>query len=184
MINIAAVDLPQGTEDLVLEVVRSGMLAQGPMVARFEAEFAAIVGVRHAVAVNNGTTALVAALQVLDLEPGDEVVTSPFTFVATLNAILEAGATAVFADIRDSDFCIDPDAAKAAIGPRTKVLMPVHLYGQCADMGPLTALAEEHRLCDLSRTPRRPTPRRSMTGGLVRSVWVLLVLRDEERHHR
>src|SRR5690242_5250589 len=90
------------------------------MVQRFERDFAAIVGVRHAVAVNNGTTALVAALQVLDLTPGDEVVTSPFTFVATLNAILEAGATAVFADIRAEDFCLDPDAVDAAVGPRTR----------------------------------------------------------------
>ena len=146
MIPVSAVDLPPGAEELVLQVLRSGMLAQGPMVARFEQEFAAIVGVRHAVAVNNGTTALVAALQVFDLAPGDEVLTSPFTFVATLNAILEAGATAVFADISEDDFCLDPAAAAAAIGPRTRVLMPVHLYGQCADMDRLDALARQHRL--------------------------------------
>jgi dTDP-4-amino-4,6-dideoxygalactose transaminase len=146
VIPVSTVDIPPGTEELVLQVLRSGMLAQGPMVARFEQDFAALLGVRHAVAVNNGTTALVAALQVLDLSPGDEVLTSPFTFVATLNAILEAGATAVFADISEDDFCLDPAAAAAAIGPRTKVLMPVHLYGQCADMDRLGALAEEHRL--------------------------------------
>jgi dTDP-4-amino-4,6-dideoxygalactose transaminase len=96
--------------------------------------------------VNNGTTALVAALQVLDLQPGDEVLTTPFTFVATLNAILESGATAVFADIREEDFCLDPESVKAAIGPRTKVLMPVHLYGQCADMDALVPAAREHGL--------------------------------------
>jgi perosamine synthetase len=145
MIPITVVDV-RDAEPLVLEVVRSGVIAQGPMVKRFEEAFAEVAGVRHAVAVNNGTTALVAAIQVLDLQPGDEVITSPFTFVATLNAILEAGATARFADIRADDFCIDPDAVASAIGPRTKVLMPVHLYGQTADMGKLAPLAAEHGL--------------------------------------
>lgn len=145
MIPITVVDV-RDAEPLVLEVVRSGVIAQGPMVKRFEDAFAQVAGVKHAVAVNNGTTALVAAIQVLDLQPGDEVITSPFTFVATLNAILEAGATARFADIRADDFCIDPDAVAAAIGPRTKVLMPVHLYGQTADMGKLAPLAAEHGL--------------------------------------
>ncbi|MGI8761728.1 MAG: DegT/DnrJ/EryC1/StrS family aminotransferase [Jatrophihabitantaceae bacterium] len=146
MIPVSSVVIPPETEDLVREVLRSGMLAQGPLVKRFEDEFAAITGVRHAVAVNNGTTALVASLQVLGLKPGDEVLTSPFTFVATLNAILEAGATAVFADIRAEDFCLDPAAAEAAIGARTKVLMPVHLYGQCADMDALAPLAARNGL--------------------------------------
>ena len=108
VIPISVVRLDEEAERLAIEVIRSGMIAQGPMVRRFEEAFAELVGVRHAVAVNNGTTALVAALQVLDLSPGDEVVTSPFTFVATLNAILEAGATARFADIREDDFCVDP----------------------------------------------------------------------------
>ena len=145
MIPITVVDV-RDAEPLVLEVLRSGVLAQGPMVKRFEEAFAAAVGVRNAVAVNNGTTALVASLQVLDLEPGDEVVTSPFTFVATLNAILEAGATARFADIREDDFAVDPAALEKAVTDRTKVLMPVHLYGQCADMAPIADLAEQHGL--------------------------------------
>src|SRR5437667_118546 len=122
------------------------MPAQGPMVARLERDFAEFIGVRHAVAVNNGTTALVAAVQALDLQPGDEVVTSPFTFVATLNAILEAGATARFADIRTDDFNVDPEALAAAIGPRTRVLLPVHLYGQAADMDRIAPLAAKHGL--------------------------------------
>src|SRR3954467_589816 len=133
MIPITVVDV-RDAEDLVVEVLRSGAIAQGPMVKRFEDAFAAVSGTKHAIAVNNGTTALVASLEVLDLRPGDEVITSPFTFVATLNAILEAGATARFADIRADDFCLDPAAAAAAIGPRTRVLMPVHLYGQTAEM--------------------------------------------------
>lgn len=145
MIPITVVDV-RDAEPLVTEVLRSGVIAQGPMVKRFEDGFAKVAGVDHAVAVNNGTTALVASIQVLDLKPGDEVVTSPFTFVATLNAILEAGATARFADIREDDFCVDPQAVAAAVGPRTKVLMPVHLYGQTADMGALVPIAEQHGL--------------------------------------
>ena len=130
----------------MIEVIRSGMIAQGPMVERFERTFAELVGVRHAIAVNNGTTALVAALQALDLKPGDEVVTSPFTFVATVNAILEAGATARFADIREDDFNVDPDAMEAAIDERTAALIPVHLYGQCADMPRIADTAARHGL--------------------------------------
>lgn len=145
MIPITAVDVVDA-EALVLEVLRSGVIAQGPMVLRLEELVASAAGVPHAVAVNSGTTALVAALQVLDLRPGDEVITSPFTFVATLNAILQAGATARFADIDEHDFCVDPAAVAAQLGPRTRVLMPVHLYGQPADMPSLTRLAGEHGL--------------------------------------
>jgi perosamine synthetase len=146
VIPISAVRLGPEAERLAVKVIRSGMIAQGPMVQRFETRFAELVGARHAVAVNNGTTALVAALQVLDLAPGDEVITSPFTFVASLNAILEAGATARFADIGADDFCVDPAAVAAAIGPDTRVLMPVHLYGQAADLPALAALRAEHGL--------------------------------------
>ncbi|MBG0827445.1 DegT/DnrJ/EryC1/StrS family aminotransferase [Planomonospora sp. ID67723] len=140
MINVSSVSLPPETEELVLEVLRSGMIAQGPRVAELEEAFAAVCGVPHAVAVNNGTTALVAALQALDLRPGDEVVTTPFSFVATLNAILEAGATVRFADVLD-DFTIDPAAVGALVGERTRAIIPVHLYGLPADMAALEALA-------------------------------------------
>lgn len=146
MIPISSVQFGQEEEELVLQVLRSGSIAQGPMVKRFEDAFASSFGARHAIAVNNGTTALVAALQVMDLEPGDEVVTSPFTFVATLNAILEAGATATFGDIREDDFNLDAESAASRITPRTRVLLPVHLYGQMADMAPLAALADKHGL--------------------------------------
>jgi perosamine synthetase len=146
MIPITSVRLGPEEEAAALEVLRSGMLAQGARVAELEKRFAELQGAKHAVAVNNGTTALIAALQVLDLGPGDEVVTTPFTFVATLNAILETGATATFADILDEDFNVDPDAVAAAITPRTKVLMPVHLYGQMADMARIAPLASEHGL--------------------------------------
>ena len=146
MIPISVVDLPPETETLVLSVLRSGNLAQGRQVANLEASFGQAIGARNVVAVNSGTTALVAALEVLDLEPGDEVITSPFTFVATLNAILEAGAVARFADISAADFCVRPDAIEAAVTPRTRAVLPVHLYGQCADMGAITALARANDL--------------------------------------
>ncbi len=145
MIPITTVRIGEEEERLVLEVLRSGQLAQGVFVERFEEMFAERHGVRHAIAVNNGTTALVAAMQAIGLRPGDEVITSPFTFVATLNAILEAGATARFADIGD-DFNILPDAVAALVNDRTKAIMPVHLYGYMADMDPLLAIAAAHDL--------------------------------------
>lgn len=141
-ITISSVLIGTEEEELVLQVLRSGRLAQGPMVQRLELAFAQLLGVRHVVAVNNGTTALVAAIQALKLRPGDEIITSPFSFVATLNAILEAGATVRFADIGE-DFCLDPDSTAAMIGPRTRAILPVHLYGLPADMTRLQPIAEQ-----------------------------------------
>jgi dTDP-4-amino-4,6-dideoxygalactose transaminase len=145
MIPITTVRIGEEEERLVLEVLRSGQLAQGVYVERFERQFAEIHGVEHAIAVNNGTTALVVAMQALGIGPGDEVITSPFTFVATLNAIIEAGATARFADIGD-DYNMSPANTAALINDRTKAIMPVHLYGYMADMHPLVELAEQHGL--------------------------------------
>ncbi|WP_236790132.1 DegT/DnrJ/EryC1/StrS aminotransferase family protein [Amycolatopsis sp. GM8] len=145
MIPLTVVDV-RDAESLVIDVLRSGGLAQGPMVKRFEDAFARVAGTAHAIAVNSGTTALVASLQALGLRPGDEVITSPFTFVATLNAILQSGATVRFADVARADFALDPDSVAELLGPRTKVLLPVHLYGQMADMGKLAPLAAEHGL--------------------------------------
>jgi perosamine synthetase len=142
-IRISAVDLGAEEEALALEVLRSGHLAQGPMVARLEQEFCALAGTTHAVAVSSGTTALVAALEALGVGEGDEVITSPFTFVATLNAILEAGATASFVDIGD-DFTISGDAVASAIGASTRAVMPVHLYGLPAGMGSIVQVAADH----------------------------------------
>ncbi len=141
-IAISSVLIGTEEEELVLQVLRSGRLAQGPMVERLEQAFAKLHEVRHVIAVNNGTTALVAAIQALKLQPGDEIITTPFSFVATLNAILEAGATARFADIGD-DFCLDPDSVATLIGPRTRAIMPVHLYGLPADMPALRAIADQ-----------------------------------------
>lgn len=146
MIPISAVKLGAEVERAVLEVIRSGRLAQGPVVEQLEQEFARTVGVPQAVAVDNGTTALVAALESVGLEPGDEVITSPFTFVATLNAILDTGASVRFADIDRSDFCLTAQTVQAAVTSRTRAVVPVHLFGQCADMTAIGALAARNGL--------------------------------------
>lgn len=132
-IGVSRVEVGREEEELVLQVLRSGWLAQGPMVERLEASFRDLTRARHAVAVSSGTAALVAALQALEISPGDEVVTSPFTFAATLTAILNAGATAVFADIGD-DFNVSAHELAAAVTRQTRAVMPVHLYGLPADM--------------------------------------------------
>src|SRR5688572_29297970 len=139
-IPITRVVVTPEQEAAVLAVLRSGGLAQGPVVRTLEERFAAHHGVAHAVAVSNGTVALVAALEAVGLGPGDEVITSPFSFVATLNAILESGATVRFAEITD-DYTIDPASVAALVGPRTRAIMPVHLYGLPADMDALTSIA-------------------------------------------
>jgi perosamine synthetase len=146
MIPITTVRFGPEVETSVLEVLRSGMVAQGPKVAALEQAFAQLCGVPHAVAVNNGTTALVAAFAALGIGPGHEVITSPFTFVATVNAALEVGATVRFADIRADDFCLDPASIEAVLTQHTAALVPVHLYGQCADMGAIATIAERHDL--------------------------------------
>jgi dTDP-4-amino-4,6-dideoxygalactose transaminase len=126
--------------------MRSGMLAQGPEVAAFESEFSEIVGGRHSVAVNSGTSALHMAFIAAGVGPGDEVIVPSFSFAATANAVALAGATPVFADIELDHFNLDPKAVEAAITPRTKAIMPVHLYGHPADLVALKAIAEKHDL--------------------------------------
>ena len=145
MIPVSQVIVGDEEQRGVLEVLRSGTLAQGEKVAQLEDAFAAAHGVAHAIAVSNGTVALTAALRALGIGPGDEVITTAFSFNATLNAILETGATARFADIRD-DFTVDPDAMAALVNSRTAALLPVHLYGLPADMIAITALAARHGL--------------------------------------
>jgi dTDP-4-amino-4,6-dideoxygalactose transaminase/acetyltransferase-like isoleucine patch superfamily enzyme len=144
-IPLAKVVLGADAEQAVLGVLRSGHLASGRWVGELETSFARAHDARHAVAVSNGTAALVAALRAHRVGPGDEIITSPLTFVATLNAILEVGATARFADVAD-DLTVDPSAVAALVTPRTRVLMPVHLYGLPAAMPELTAIARQHGL--------------------------------------
>ena len=118
----------------------------GAEVAEFEKEFAAYCGAAQGIGVNNGTSALHMALLAADIGAGDEVITTPFTFVASVAAIWYAGAKPVFVDIDPQSYLIDPDRIEAAITPRTKAILPVHLYGQPCDMGAIQAIARKHGL--------------------------------------
>ncbi|MDO4612457.1 MAG: DegT/DnrJ/EryC1/StrS family aminotransferase [Actinomycetaceae bacterium] len=133
--------------EAVSRVIRSGMLAQGPEVAAFESEFGEqMVDGCCCVAVNSGTAALHVGLLAAGIGPGDEVIVPSFTFAATGNSVALTGATPVFADIEGEYFSLDPDAVEAAITPRTKAIMPVHLYGHPANMTRLVEIASRHNL--------------------------------------
>ncbi|MEV0199609.1 DegT/DnrJ/EryC1/StrS family aminotransferase [Nonomuraea sp. NPDC050691] len=135
--------------DAVETVFRSGQLVLGESVRRFEEEFAARHGVRHCVGVDNGTNAVKLGLQALGVGPGDEVVTVSNTAAPTVVAIDAVGATPVFVDVDPATYLMDVAAVEAAVTPRTRCLLPVHLYGQCVDMAPLERLAEERGLAIL-----------------------------------
>lgn len=128
------------------ETLRSGRYILGPNVEAFEREAASYLGVKHALGVANGTDALHLAVAALGIGRGDEVITPAFTFIATGEAIAYTGATPVFVDVDPRTFNVDPAAVAAAIGPRTKAILPVHLFGQAADMDALGALAARHGL--------------------------------------
>ena len=130
----------------VNRVLDTGQYILGEEVAAFETEFASYVGAQHGVALNSGTSALHLALLAAGVGRGDEVITVPFTFVATVAAICYTGAQPVFVDIDPKSFTMDTTQLEAAITPRTKAIMPVHIYGQSADMDPILAIARKHGL--------------------------------------
>ncbi|MBM3839457.1 MAG: DegT/DnrJ/EryC1/StrS family aminotransferase [Verrucomicrobia bacterium] len=130
----------------IQKVLLSGQYVMGPMLKQFESELAAYHGMKHAIGVGNGTDAIWLVLMALGIGPGDEVITHPNTFFATAEAIWIAGATAVFVDCDPKTKCIDPTKIEAAITPKTKAIVPVHLYGQCADMPAIKKIADKHKL--------------------------------------
>ena len=132
--------------DVVTRVCDSQRFIMGPEITGLERELAAQIGVEHAVAVSSGTDALLLALMALDIGAGDEVITTTYSFFATAGAIVRVGATPVLVDIDPVTYNIDPAVIEAAITPRTKAIMPVHLYGLCADMDAIAAIASRHGL--------------------------------------
>jgi perosamine synthetase len=145
-IPLAQPEIGPREEELVLEVLRSGRLSLGPMGERFERELADWLGVEDAVAVSSGTTALHLGVRALGWGSGDEVLTSPFSFVASANCLLYEGAKPVFCDVDPASLDLDRDAAAAAVGERTRGILPVHIFGYPAAMPELEALAARHDL--------------------------------------
>ena len=130
----------------IARVLQHGKYLFGPEVELLESQLAEYVGVKHCISMSNGTTALHAALLALDIGPGDEVITTPFSFFATAEVIYLVGASPVYVDIDPQTYLFDPQLLEAAITPNTKAIIPVSLYGQCADMDAINAIANRHRI--------------------------------------
>jgi perosamine synthetase len=145
-IPLAKPEIGAREEELVLDVMRSGRLSLGPMAERFEADFAGWLGVDDAIAVSSGTTALHLGVRALDWGPGDDVLTSPFSFVASANCLLYEGARPVFCDVDPVTLNLDPAAVEAATSERSAGILPVHIFGFPAAMPELEALAARHGL--------------------------------------
>ncbi len=138
--------IAQETDAAILAVLKSGYYIGGPVVSEFEQQFAEYVGTSHAIGCNSGTDALYLAVLALEIGPGDEVITPSFTFFATAEMVSQTGATPVFVDIDPLTFNLDPHKLETAITPKTKAIIPVHLFGQPVDMGMVMAIAEKHHL--------------------------------------
>ena len=145
-IGLSAPYVDERDEDLVLETLRSGRLALGPMNRWFEESLAARVGAPYVAAVSSGTAALHLAIRLAGIGIGDEVVTTPFSFVASANSVLYEGATPVFADVDAGTLNLDPAAVEAATTPRTRAILPVHIFGYPAELAELEAIASRHGL--------------------------------------
>jgi len=145
-IPLSRPDIGAREEELVLQVLRSGILGLGPMLRRFEEAFAAFVGTEHAVAISSGTAGLHMAVRLAGVGEGDEVITSPVSFVASANCALFERARPVFADVDERTFNLDPGQVESLIGPRTRAILPVHIFGYPAEMGRIGEIASRHGL--------------------------------------
>ena len=184
-IPLSRPDITDREIDAVLEVLRGPNLALGPRLAAFEKAIAEIAGVCFAVAANSGTSALHLVVRALGIGRGDEVITTPFSFIASSNCILFEGATPVFVDIEPRTLCIDPERVEAAITPRTKAILAVDVFGHPADWPALERIAEKHHLRliedsaeSLGLDARRPSLR------LVRPRRHLRLLSQQADHDR
>ncbi|BCU76893.1 DegT/DnrJ/EryC1/StrS family aminotransferase [Luteolibacter sp. LG18] len=148
LLDVNAQNRPLEAElkDVFAKVLATGRFILGEEVEAFERECAQSIGAKHAISISSGTDAILVALMALEIGAGDEVLCPSFTFFATAGCISRSGATPVFCDVREDDFTIDLATAAKRITPRTKAIMPVHLFGQCCDMDAIRAFAEEHKL--------------------------------------
>ena len=145
-INIVKPMIDEHEINNIVEVLKSGMIAEGPQAHLLEKEFADYTGVKHAIFVNNGTAALHLAMETIDLDPGSEVITSGFTFIASSNSISFIGAVPVFAEISNKTWNLDPNSIEKLITPRTKAIMPIHIFGLPANMKEINEIAKKHDL--------------------------------------
>ena len=180
MIPISKPFIGDAEREAVLAVLDSGYLVQGPVTAGLEQQFAALCGTKHAIATSSGTTALHLALLAHGIGPGDEVITSAFTFIATVNSILYVGAAPVFVDIEADSFNLNPALIAAAVTPRTKAIMPVHLYGCPCDMAAIQAIAARHGLAIIEDAAQAVGARfrGQMTGSFGTGVFSLYATKN------
>ncbi|MEQ9262356.1 MAG: DegT/DnrJ/EryC1/StrS family aminotransferase [Owenweeksia sp.] len=149
----------------VLDVIRSSAYINGPEVKEFQKELEDYLDVKHVIPCANGTDALQVAMMALDLQPGDEVITATFTYVATAEVIALLKLTPVLVDVDEDTFCLDPEQVKAAITPKTKAIVPVHLFGQCSDMDAIMDIAKEHDLYVIEDTAQAIGAEYTFTNG-------------------
>ena len=165
----------------IAAVIRDNAFIRGPYVDAFEREFATAVEVKHCVSCANGTDALYLAMAALKVRPGDEVITTAYSWISTSAMITHAGATVVFADTDGATFTIDPTAIEAAITPRTVGIIPVHLYGQPAEMDAIMAIASRHKLWVIEDCAQAHLARyKGKSSGHFRRGWDLFVLPGKE----